>query len=577
MYKKLTGLSFFLIVLTAQSQNKIFTAALDDQWKFNAGDDKAWAQPSFNDASWSTVSSVKSLEEQGFSEFDGFGWYRKQILIADSLKDAAKKGGGIVINFDGADDCDEFYFNGKMIGRTGSFPPGYRSAYDSAREYLIPFQYILIDKPNTVAIRLYDGGGDGGLITQKFYVRNIIPFDKVVMKVISKDDDKIFLKPQPMSVHISLINENNTAVTATLHLNVTTDDYNPIKFISQKITLQPGAKYNKGIAVKASPGFYRYTVYLEKNGEQGKPKKFNLGYEPEQVKGFEDKKSDFNDFWKNNLRALAEVAPEFKMEARPKYSNKDYEVYEVSMNSFGNERVKGYYAKPKRNGKFPASIEYQGYGSGFEDVDTTWDGFAHFTMSIRGQGYNKPENKYGDWIVYGLQSKEDYYYRGAFLDAVRGIDFVCSRPEIDTTKIVALGGSQGGALTFAASSLDKRIKACAPTIPFLSDFRNYFKIVPWPRSSFENYKREHPDVSWEHIYDVISYFDIKNLASWITCPLFMAIGVQDETCPPHTNFAAYNNVKSAKKWLAYPDIGHDVGPDFSSKRLAFFKERLGLK
>ena len=95
--------------------------------------------------------------------------------------------------------------------------------------------------------------------------------------------------------------------------------------------------------------------------------------------------------------------------------------------------------------------------------------------------------------------------------------------------------------------------------------------------SFENYRKEHPDVSWEHIYDVISYFDIKNLAPWITCPLFMGIGVQDETCPPHINFAAYNKVKAPKRWIAYPDMGHDVGPDFHPKRLAFFKEQLGLK
>jgi len=76
---------------------------------------------------------------------------------------------------------------------------------------------------------------------------------------------------------------------------------------------------------------------------------------------------------------------------------------------------------------------------------------------------------------------------------------------------------------------------------------------------------------------VISYFDIKNLAPWITCPLFMGIGVQDETCPPHTNFAAYNKVRSSKTWIAYPDIGHDVGPDFYAKRIAFFKEKLGMK
>ena len=577
MNRILPAIIALLVTYAAQGQNKIHSAVFDDHWKFKPGDDTAWAQPRFNDEDWQTVSSKKALEEQGFEQFNGFGWYRRQLVIPDSLKKDIRNGGGMVINFQQVDDCDELYFNGQFIGRTGSFPPRYQSAYDAPREYVVPVRYVLIDKPNIIAVRIYDGGGDGGIFSETLSVRNITPFDKVGIRVIAKDEDKIFLKPQPMAIEVFLTNENKTSVTANLHVDITTDDHKPVHSTSQKITLKPAVKQRKSLSIKASPGFYRYSIYLESNGERSKPKKFNLGYEPEQVKGFEDKKGDFEIFWQNSLKELAQVPPDFRMEPKPKYSSNDYEVYEVSMNSFGNERVKGYYGKPKREGKFPVSIEYQGYGSGFEDLDTTWDGFAHFMMSIRGQGYNREGNKYGDWIIYGLENKEDYYYRGAFLDAVRGIDFVCSRSEIDTTKIVAMGGSQGGALTFAASALDRRIKACAPSIPFLSDYRNYFKIVPWPRSSFENYRKEHPDVSWEHIYNVISYFDIKNLAPGINCPLFMGIGVQDETCPPHTNFAAYNKVKAAKRWIAYPDMGHDVGPDFHQRRLAFFKEKLGLK
>ena len=57
----------------------------------------------------------------------------------------------------------------------------------------------------------------------------------------------------------------------------------------------------------------------------------------------------------------------------------------------------------------------------------------------------------------------------------------------------------------------------------------------------------------------------------------MGIGVQDEVCPPHINFAAFNNVKGAKRWIAYADIGHGTGPDFEEKKRAFFKEVWGIK
>jgi cephalosporin-C deacetylase-like acetyl esterase len=56
----------------------------------------------------------------------------------------------------------------------------------------------------------------------------------------------------------------------------------------------------------------------------------------------------------------------------------------------------------------------------------------------------------------------------------------------------------------------------------------------------------HPEAKWDDVFKVLSYFDIKNLAPWISCPVIMAAGLQDETCPPHTNFAGYNQITSEK-------------------------------
>ena len=35
-------------------------------------------------------------------------------------------------------------------------------------------------------------------------------------------------------------------------------------------------------------------------------------------------------------------------------------------------------------------------------------GYAEFVVSKRGQGVQEPTNVYGDWITYGLESKDDY-------------------------------------------------------------------------------------------------------------------------------------------------------------------------
>ncbi len=82
--------------------------------------------------------------------------------------------------------------------------------------------------------------------------------------------------------------------------------------------------------------------------------------------------------------------------------------------------------------------------------------FVEFVLSVRGQGLNEPTDVYGDWITYGLSSKETYYYRGAFMDLIRGIDFVASCNEVDTRNIFAEGGSQDGAFTLVACTLAGR-------------------------------------------------------------------------------------------------------------------------
>ncbi|MDD3106137.1 MAG: acetylxylan esterase, partial [Bacteroidales bacterium] len=254
-------------------------------------------------------------------------------------------------------------------------------------------------------------------------------------------------------------------------------------------------------------------------------------------------------------------------------------VYYVEMRSLDNQIMGGYYAAPKKKGKYPVIITYMGYGSNAWMPHTDGEpGFISFIVSVRGQGIYKPGNKYDNkWIVSGLEDKNTYYYRGAFMDLVRAIDFVCSRPEADTARIAAEGGSQGGAFTMAACALDDRIAVAAPTIPFLSDYRDYFRIVDWPGSDFDAYMREHPDAQWEDIYRLLTYFDIKNLASRIKTPTIMAVGLQDETCPPHTNFAGYNLITAPKEYRIYRENGHNTPPEWQDVRMDFFNKYLNLE
>jgi cephalosporin-C deacetylase-like acetyl esterase len=79
------------------------------------------------------------------------------------------------------------------------------------------------------------------------------------------------------------------------------------------------------------------------------------------------------------------------------------------------------------------------------------------------------------------------------------------------------------------------------------------------------------------VFRTLSYVDIKNLAPWVQAPVFMSVGLLDDVCPPHINFAAYNNLKAPKTFVAYPYSGHGLPAGNHAARMAWVRKELGLK
>lgn len=577
--------SIFLFALLGSfadiSAKQISDNKTADGWKFHAGEgkDSLWFSSTYKDVSWKAALASKTLAEQGLSTQNGYGWYRKGMVFSRQEAEAISRSGAAVLRLGRFASSDEVFINGQLIGKTGDFPDNFTGYNDESRTYFIPAESLLLNKENLIAIKFHDGWGQGGFFEgAKFSISAATENDKILMDVNVPDPDYVFLGKQSLAVNPVITNKNTVAVKGQINVILMGDNYRPVKTETMEVSLAPGEKLSKIFEYsKPFPGFYRYDIQFIKEGKVICQKKLNVGYEPERISSPNDEKADFDAFWKNNLSELAKVAPEYKLTLIPEESNQDYNLFLVEMKSFNNETIRGYYAQPKRTGKFPVIVEYMGYGSGPYLPNRSWDGFAYFILSVRGQALNKPYNTYGTWITSGADNKDTYYYRGAYMDLIRAIDFVCSRAEIDTTKIAARGASQGGAFTIAAASLDKRIKVAVPMIPFLSDFRDYFTIAPWPKSDFDNYMQQHPDANWADIFDMLSYFDVKNLASRITCPVMMGFGVQDNVCPPHINFAAYNQIHSEKQWRAGALFGHSTGKVFANESYRFIKAKLDVK
>lgn len=572
--KKFLILSFLTVGMAmTYSQN-----LLNNQWKFSTGDDLGWKDIDFDESGWATIKSGQTWEVQGYQNYDGFAWYRKSIVIPTELKKQAIDYEGLTLNLGCIDDADEIYFNGKLLGATGSLPPGYQSAYDKIRNWNIDVNDVLWGEKNVIAVRVFDGGGGGGIVNENISLTINGMDSKVDLSIEPGNPDFIFLN-EDIIFPIKINNDSKHNIKGQVEYCIK-NDFGDIIWTSQQNVSLPKQKtrtitLNKG---RLAPGFY--TIYIDLSSEiVNLSKSFSFGVDPEKIVSPTEIPADFENYWMRAKRELAAVDPQFKLIYKDSLSNEKRDVYLVEMRSLGNVKIRGWYAHPKAKGKYPAILRLQGYSSNAQMISDYPDDMAVFVLNIRGHGNSQDNINPGfpGYLLHNIEDKEMYIYRGAYMDCIRAVDFLWSREEVDNRYIIAEGGSQGGALSIATAALDnERISLCVPAVPFLSDFPDYFRTAAWPVNEFNEYVISTGEQAWDRIFETLRYIDIKNLAPWIKCPVRMSVGLKDTTCPPHINFAAYNQLNVPKSYIVYPEAGHGLPSEETASKYEWIKRQLDL-
>ena len=276
---------------------------------------------------------------------------------------------------------------------------------------------------------------------------------------------------------------------------------------------------------------------------------------------------DFEAFWNETLdEARREPLNEEVTEVD--YPIRQIRVRKVSFTGLQN-RVVGWLITPATvDAPLPAVIFYHGY-SGSKDAPYTYthwviQGYAVLAIDVRGQSGESTDN-YGvaggrmgrGWMTAGILDPKQYFYRGAYADAVRAIDFMDACDEVDSTFIALTGVSQGGGLTIAAAALDNRPAAAMPEVPFLCDYRRSVDATPnGPYPEIADYFRKYPEHEGQG-WKTLSYFDCMNLAPMVTCPTLMSVGLWDDICMPSTCLAAFNHISGEKEAVVYPYLRHE--------------------
>lgn len=281
-------------------------------------------------------------------------------------------------------------------------------------------------------------------------------------------------------------------------------------------------------------------------------------------------------YWERALEELRAVdpAPELVPAA---FSAPFAGCYDLYYTGVRGARIHAKFLRPKNiQGRIPAIMRFHGYSGNAGDwtglLPYAAAGMAVAAMDCRGQGGRSQDpggvrgGTLHGHIIRGLDDHPDnLLFRHIFLDTAQLVRAVSAMPEVDPERIGACGVSQGGALTVACAALSPSVKRAAPVYPFLCDYKRVWEM-DLAKDAFQEIKDYFRLFDPRHereaaIFSTLGYIDLQFLAPRIQGEVMMFTGLMDTICPPSSQFAMYNKIRSPKTVHFYPDFGHEHLPD----------------
>ena len=332
----------------------------------------------------------------------------------------------------------------------------------------------------------------------------------------------------------------------------------------QQVVLKDGTMTWKG--KMSMPGFYRISVTAHVDGKEYKGS-CTAAFSPEKLQPTTVEPKDFDAFWNKTLEEARWTSLNAQCELLPERSNEDVNVYQVSFQNIRRgSRTYGILSIPSKPGKYPALLRVPGAGvrpySG--DTYTAPTQAIVLEIGIHGVDVTQPQQFYDNLMNgalncywnFGMDSKDDSYYKRVVVGCVRSVDYIASLPEWDGKTIGVTGSSQGGFLSYATAALDKRITFVAAVHPALCDHTASLKGVAcgWPHYFYKmsNEKGEMRNA----MIETSRYYDGVNFVRRIKCPTWVSFGYNDDVVPPTTAYATYNTLNCEKTLSIYQQTAH---------------------
>jgi cephalosporin-C deacetylase-like acetyl esterase len=351
------------------------------------------------------------------------------------------------------------------------------------------------------------------------------------------------------------------------------------------------------------PSFVLLNVQTTGTTNDGKTLRVGAGCEPEKLPAPLPKPADFDAFW-NARKAIIDALPANPILVPvPAFTDDAIETYAVTLDNINGSKVRGFFSKPKRAGKYPALLFVNAAGiypvrpggvaryarRGVIALDIN----PHDIENDQPQAYydNLGQTTLKDWQHQGRQSRETSYFLRMFLSCYRAAEYLTRRAEWDGKHFVVTGSSMGGGQSFVTAYLSPKVTAFAANVAALCDHagREAGRAPGWPRwVTYTDGRPDPAELEASRYFDAVNFARtirakalvsagfIVNFARTIRAKALVSAGFIDTTCAPSSVYTAFNQLPGSKEMLPMPRAGHEVPPEWSQAQAAFLERELGL-
>jgi len=407
---------------------------------------------------------------------------------------------------------------------------------------------------------------------------------QVNVKVIARKSNSVFWRKK-IHYRIHIANTYKEPQDGTITYEVRNEKNKQLLGTVYKVHIDGKSSIDIKTKFKVpGPGFYDYITRINLSDYEDTIKTV-FGYKPNMIRTPLHKPADFDQFWNDAKKELANVEPKYTIEYSKTLSTRTHKYYNVQMQSLNDITIHGWISVPRLPGKFPVLLVMPGYKQILQPMFP--DDQAIFCLSVRSLAQLNKKNMNprdeSEYCTVNIDDKNSFIYRGAYMDCLRAVDFIMNNYQIglDTSRIIVFGGSQGGSFALVTAALDHRVAICGADNPIFCDFHNYFDIANSKTSDafpikYYNWHLRQTATLKDNLLRTLDYFDVQNFITYIQCPSLLVLGTLDPIAPPGTVYAAYNKLNHIARRKSeihiLTNIGHEITEEYSFIKFLWIEE-----